>query len=358
MIPSIHLNGKTVEVDRLSSFPVSTSFERSTVDFLEQWLGGREVFEIHTSGSTGKPTKINIYREQMMASAKMTIGTLGLASGDTVHLCLNTGFIAGKMMLVRALMGKMNIIAEEPSSLPEALQNPENNIQFTALIPMQLENLLSNQRSVDILDKMKAIIIGGAPVSHHLEKRLQAITAPVYATFGMTETVTHIALKRMNGPRKSAYYCTFTGIHIGQDDRECLTITGPVTAGKTLVTNDRVKIIDGNHFKWLGRVDNVINSGGIKIQLEQVESKVSHILEGLGIISRSFAAGIPDPVLGQKLILCIEGKEYQAIDELIKQLKSKLPKYHAPGNILFTEHFIETETGKVNRRETLSILGY
>ncbi|MCG8385415.1 MAG: AMP-binding protein [Cytophagales bacterium] len=352
MVPFVHLNGRLVEVSRLASFEVGSEFERSTVEFLQQWQQGQDRFDLYTSGSTGKPTKISIQRQQMVASANMTIEAFNLLPNDTLHLCLNTGFIAGKMMLVRAMVGNMNIVAEAPSAYPKALAEQLDTIHFTALIPLQLENLLADEPSLHALNKMKGIIIGGAPTSAELEKRVQEISAPVFATFGMTETVTHVALRRLNGAGRSKYYQVLPGIQIDLDDRECLAISGPVTLGKRIVTNDRVKLVDKTHFEWLGRIDNMINSGGIKIQLEEVERETAKVLSKLGLKYRAFAAGIPDKSLGQVLVLCLEGQE-TPINTLLAELKSQLPKYHAPRKVLFIDRFVETSTGKINRRETI-----
>ena len=355
MAPFLHLNGRPVEVNRLNSFEANTEFERSTIDFLRQWNEGKDIFYMHTSGSTGKPAKIGIHKNQMVASAKMTIKAFDLSPNDTLHLCLNTKFIAGKMMLARAMVGKMNIIAEEPAAYPLGISAPCSDIDFTALIPLQLENLLANDLALSSLNRMKGIIIGGAPVSDALEEKLQIVAAPIYATFGMTETVTHIALQRLNGAERSKYYHVLPGVKIRQDDRECLVIKGPVTAGKTIITNDRVKLFDKTHFEWLGRLDNVINSGGIKIQLEEVEREIMKILRKLGIKNRAFAAGIPSQTLGQELVLCLEGTTFSK-SSILSELKAQLPKYHTPKDIFFIDRFVETSTRKVNRGETLKLV--
>lgn len=355
MVPSVSLNGRPLEVNRLASFEVRSEFERSTVEFLQRWRQGQDRFDVYTSGSTGKPTKISIQRQQMLASATMTLEAFNLQPLDTLHLCLNTAFIAGKMMLVRALVGGMNIVAEEPSAHPKALAGREDTVHFTALIPFQLDNLLTDVPALRVLNKMKGIIIGGAPTDDELEKKIQEISAPVFATFGMTETVTHIALRRLSGPTRSKYYQVLPGIQVDQDDRECLIISGPVTAAKRMVTNDRVKLVGKTHFEWLGRIDNVINSGGIKIQLEEVEREASKVLGKLGLKRRAFAAGMPDKSLGQLLVLCLEGQKTQA-SSILEELRSRLPKYHAPREVHFIDRFVETSTGKINRKETIKLV--
>ncbi|UII30516.1 AMP-binding protein [Fulvivirga ulvae] len=355
MDPAFQINGKTVAWEKLDQFDPSNPFEKTTIDFVRQWLSGTSTFNIHTSGSTGTPKAISITRKQMETSARFTINALQLQPFQTALVCLDTGYIAGKMMLVRALINRMNIMAVNPSSNP--LENISYSPDFAAVVPLQLEEMLKYEQVTNHLNKMSAIIVGGAPISTMLERKLQQITAPVYATYGMTETVSHIALKRLNGPEKSATYTTFEEVKLGLDPRGCLTIQSALTNHEVLITNDLVNLADNHHFEWLGRADNTINSGGVKIQSEKVEKVVSQILDELELPNRFFVAGLPDEKLGQKVCLIIEAESVQSdLKNIAVRLQEKLDKYETPKSILSIPHFSETPTGKINRKKTLKNL--
>lgn len=327
--------------------------------FCEQWSSGQERFIINTSGSTGKPKQIEITRTQMQASAKMTAQALSLNSGDNALVCLNTSFIAGKMMLVRGMVNKLNLYITEPSSNPLIDLPNDLLIDFIAVVPMQLETIIdSGKVGIDLLNKMKAVIVGGATVSHSLSEKIKRLTCPVYATYGMTETVSHIALKKLNGTEASDYFMSLDDVKIGLDDRGCLTINSILTNHETIITNDIVNLIDNHSFEWLGRADHVINSGGLKIHPEQLENQIRQILIEQDIDCNLIIAGIPEASLGEKVVLILEDK-YLASDILnsIKSsLKESLPEYHAPKEIYLLEGFEYTETGKVKRKETTRIV--
>ncbi|TRX49482.1 AMP-binding protein [Fulvivirga sp. M361] len=354
-IATITFGENVLALEDLNRYAPKSTFEHDTLRFLKEWCSGASTFKMKTSGSTGKPSDIILTRHQMEASAKASIKAFGLKSGDPIHLCLNTNFIAGKMMLVRAVTGQMNIIAEEPKNIPERI---DDTIRFTALVPLQLEGLLKNGTTITTLNKLKAIIVGGAPVNELLVEKLQSLICPVYATFGMTETATHIALCKLNGSDKSEFYRTLEGVEIGMDQRKCLTISAPMTNYKTIVTNDKVRIVNNREFEWLGRWDNIINSGGIKIQVEQVEKIVAHYFKREKINQRFFVGPMKDNKLGQKMILCLEGSQASSLlnSSLLISLKSFLPAYHTPKEMFFIKKFAETPTGKIDRKKTLSII--
>lgn len=332
-------------------------FEVNTLEFCRKWLMGEEYFELTTSGSTGTPKPIQISRNQMKASAAMTIEKLELEAGDHILVCMNTAYIAGKMMLVRGLEGNMAMTIVTPVADPFKDLSPHARFAFTALVPLQMETLLKGPLAYqEILNAMKAIIIGGGAVSNKLEEAIQEVEAPVYSTYAMTETVSHIAMRRLNGPDKSDSYQTLPGVTIGQDDRGCLTIHAAVTNFETIVTNDLVTIIDAHSFAWKGRVDNVINSGGIKIHTEQLEHNAEKVLLQFNIHNRFFVAGIPDDSLGEAVVLVMEGESLESNIEhsLLNALKQSLPKYHMPKKIFYLARFILTDTGKIQRKMSLS----
>jgi o-succinylbenzoate---CoA ligase len=359
-ISSFTLNTKTYSYKdiKAQNFDASklNAFEQSTLNFANEWLNGKDSFIIHTSGSTGKPKPITILRKQMEASAKMTLNALSLQPGDKALVCLNTAYIAGKMMLVRGFTGNLQMEIVQPSSNPFEITLSQQ-FDFTALVPLQLQAVLL-AGNINKLNHMKAIIIGGAPVNKQLEKEIQNIQAPVYSTYGMTETVSHIALKLLNGPGKQENFTAFDEVEIGTDDRNCLTIKSILTNQKTIATNDIVQLSGKNSFKWLGRFDNIINSGGVKIQTEQVELAVEEVFTTLGLKQRFFITGIPDERLGEKVSLIIEKQALtkEQKTNITNLLKAKLHKYALPTSFYYIKYFEETPTGKISRKATLEKL--
>lgn len=332
---------------RIGEYSFSSSFEERTLLFCQQWLSGEEEFEQKTSGSTGEPKLIKITRAQMLISAKQTVEALNLKPNDVALVCIDTAFIGGKMMLVRAFEYQMKIIIFEPSSNP--LEYIDTLFHFAAMVPLQFENTIKS--NLKKLDNCKAIIIGGAPVNQMLATKIEALHFPIYSTYGMTETVSHIALKKLSAPAEN-FYTTLGDINIRTNDDEQLILKGAVTNDKELTTNDRVQILSPTTFKWLGRIDNVVNSGGIKIQLEEVESQVENLLRINGITNRFFLMGVPDEYLGEKLILCLEGDNSTIQINILNLLKSSLKNFSRPKEILFILNFTETTSGKINRIES------
>ena len=320
--------------------------------FVEEWKQDRPSFTLTTSGSTGAPKEIELTRNQLEYSARETIQALNLKRGDKLLLGINASFIGGKMLLVRGLINQMPVYVTEPSANP--LDSIIEQIDFAALVPLQIETIISSG-SAEKLNQMKAIIVGGAPVSRNLENQIMQLSVPIHSTYGMTETASHIALRQLNGQEKSDYFSTLGDIKIDIDDRGCLTLKGTITGNKKIVTNDLVELVNDKQFKWLGRFDNVINSGGIKISPEEVENKLERIFTNLGLKRRYFISGIPDNRFGQKMILVIEGTGID-FELLNAQLSDELPKYHRPKKVVFIDKFIETESGKINRKATINTI--
>lgn len=349
----VSLNGKKVDLKNIHQITPSTDFEEDVLGFIHDWQSGQTEFLQQTSGSTGAPKMIELTRAQMMASALLTINTLALSPDQNSLLCLSPQYIGGKMMIVRSLLNKMNLIVVEPSSNP--FINVDNIIHFAALTPMQMQQSLNNDESFKKVRSINNIILGGGPVSYALANKIdRAMQGACYSTYGMTETSSHIALKKLNGTDKSSYFTCFEDIEINLDERDCLTINGSVTNFETIITNDRVNLINANQFEWLGRIDNVINSGGIKIQSEKVERIIERYFNENGFSNRFFVTGQPDELLGQKVVLFVEKEGNTPEETVLSELKGQLPAYHVPKEILFVDQFIETPNGKINRRATVS----
>jgi o-succinylbenzoate---CoA ligase len=342
----------TFEEIKKNNFSGVSDYEKTTLSFCSEWLNGKKTFLIYTSGSTGEPKPIEISRKQMTTSAAMTAAALNLKAGYKSLICLNTEFIAGKMMLVRGFESGMEMTIIPPSSNPLKEFPEETIFDFAAFVPLQIENIIrETPEKRIILERMKAIIIGGVNINPSLEVALQKISAPVYHTFGMTETVSHIALKRLNGNERSEYFKTLNEVKISQDERACLIIESPLS-DHPLITNDIVEIIDQSHFKWIGRIDNIINSGGIKIQAEKVEAALQKILHQLNLTIRYFVCGIPHIEFGEIVAVVYEGEELEKekIEEIKNNLKAIISKYELPKLFLAIGKFPETPTGKIDRK--------
>ncbi len=312
------------------------------------WQSTQQEFTIQTSGSTGKPKLIKITRKQMLVSIENTKNAFGLKKDDTALVCINSAYIGGMMMLARSLEIGMEMTVVEPTANPFEEIETDKNFNFIALVPLQLEAIL-NSSHAHRLNNCKAIIIGGAAVSNWLLDKLQQVTAPIYATYGMTETVSHIALKRLNGEKKADVFTAFDNILLSQDDRGCLVIQGAITNHEKIITNDKVELLNDKQFNLLGRIDHVINSGGVKIQIEQLESKVAAIFKKNNLFSPFFITSKSDTKLGEKVVLCMESKKVLDTDKILSFLKLSLDKFEVPKEIITLSQFERTETGKVRR---------
>ncbi|MGV3540328.1 MAG: AMP-binding protein [Rufibacter sp.] len=340
------------------SIPIN-GYEAKTLEFCKNWLQGVQEFAIQTSGSTGTPKWLELSRDRMEASANRTLRIFNLQPEDRVLVCLNSEYIAGMMMLVRGLVGQLHMTIVEPSGNPLVSVDPTAEFDFVAMVPLQLQTILEKTpEKIEKLNRMKAILLGGAPVSKHLEEMVQSLEVPVYQSYGMTETVSHVAVRRLNGPERTDYYTAPAEVILGQDERGCLTISADVTGGEVLVTNDRVEMRDAHSFKWLGRADNTINSGGVKVQLEKVESALEDALHQLDMSRRCFAAALPDEALGERLIAVLEGSPLTDEEEqnLKGKLSEKLGKYEIPKQFGYLPRLPETATGKIDRRGGMALL--
>lgn len=356
---AIHINGQAFSSDQIKErkFPMNNTYESMTLNFIADWLNGKEEFTINTSGSTGNPKSIIIERSKMIVSALMTAKALGLQAGDNALVCLNTELIAGKMMIVRGLEIGMNLFIYAPTANPFLALDSKIKIDFTAMVPYQLQIILRDTPDkLSVINSMKALIIGGAAIHHSLEEEIKKSTVPTYHTFGMTETISHIALRRLNGNDRSDHYVTLDNININVDSRNCLIIESPFT-DSPIVTNDIVEIKDSKTFRWLGRIDYVINSGGVKIHPEKVEATIEKVTPSLRE-KRFFIIGLPDQEFGEAITLVIEDAAWSnaEISNLKELLKQELSRYEIPKLFLFVEKFIETPSGKIQRNATIELL--
>lgn len=333
------LDFNNLEINKLQS---QTEFEKKVIFFIEEWLLDSKTLKVQTSGSTGVPKVFDIEKEKMLSSAAMTCNFLNLKKGNTALLCLPIEYISGKMMVVRSFERKLNLLVTDPSLKP--LENLHQEIDFCAMTPLQVEN------SLEKIHFIKNLIIGGAAVSESLKKKITQTLkishseTKIYETYGMSETLSHIALKELY-PNPGKYFTVFENIDISIDERGCLRIIAPKLNSEILQTNDLVDIKGTNQFKFLGRIDNVINSGGAKIFPEQLETLIKK-----EIANEAVFLGIDDESLGQKLILVIEGSENENLKSQISNLTFE-KSFHKPKKIIFIEKIPRTPNGKVNRLE-------
>ena len=331
------------------SLSMLTAQEKNAIHFCSSWLSGQAIFDFQTSGSTGVPKKVSFTRDQLIVSAMLTEKALQYQSGETALVCLDVKFIAGAMMLVRSLVSGLNIVVVTPSSDP--FESVTDKIDFVAMVPLQVTTLLSSRRNP--FHSMKSVIVGGAPLDKSSIESLQNVSASVYATYGMTETITHIALQKLNGSDRQDSFQALPGVILDTDSRGCLTIQADHLGNVPIITNDLVERIDKDKFLWIGRADRIINSGGVKVQAEKIESIVGSLFEKNNILNRFFAAGIPDVHLGEKVVLIVEGNLSANIEEILRLEFQRLSKYEIPQDIIHTPKFAETATQKIDRLETL-----
>ena len=308
--------------------------------FLSEWHNDSPVLEVQTSGSTGTPKRITVRKKQMENSARLTCDYLGLRQGDKALLCMPLRYIAGKMMVVRSLVAGLDLVVREPSGHP--MQDVETPLRFAAMIPLQVYNTLQVPEERERLCRTDILIVGGGSIDRELEKEIQALPNQVYSTYGMTETLSHIALRRLNGPDASPYYTPFPSVSLSLSADNTLVINAPLVTDETLVTNDVAELLPDSRFRILGRKDNIINSGGIKIQIESVEEALRPI------ISANFAiTSVPDPKFGEAVVLLIE--ETEAARKFLADALETIPKYQRPKHILQVEAIPLTGSGKIDR---------
>ena len=308
--------------------------------FLNEWFDASPVITVHTSGSTGVPKGLVVRKDRMMQSARLTCEFLNLQAGDTALLGMNLRYIGAMMMGVRALVAGLNLVVRPASGHP--LSDVEVPLKFAAMVPLQVYNTLRVPAERKRLEHTDILIIGGGAVDDSLEAELKTIPIAAYSTYGMTETLSHIALRRLNGEAASKCYYPFPSVELSLSAENTLIVKAPLICDDVLQTNDIACLCSDGGFTIAGRKDNVINSGGIKIQAEEMENRLQPF------IPVPFAVtAVPDPRLGQALTLLIAGKP--DIKELENKLQAVLETYYRPKHIFITELIPQTENGKIDR---------
>lgn len=319
-------------------------------NFLDEWNNDSEYVEVKTSGSTGEPKRMLVEKRRMLNSARITCDFLGLKAGDTALLCMSTDYIAGKMMVVRSIERGLKLIEVPPSGHPlnnSQLSTLNSPLSFAAMVPMQVYNSLQVPEERERLMQIRHLIIGGGAIDEAMEAELRTFPHAVWSTYGMTETLSHIALRRISGPEASEWYTPFRTVKLSTTSEGCLVIDAPEVCVQTLTTNDIVELKSDGRFRILGRKDNVICSGGIKIQMEEVEQCLKKYMRVPYIISKR-----KDEKFGEIVVLLTEGDtaEAKAVCEKV------LPKYHQPKVYLHIDKIPLTETGKPARKKILDLI--
>jgi len=319
-------------------------------DFLSEWRNDSPYVEVKTSGSTGEPKRMMVEKRRMINSARITCDFLGLKKDDTALLCMSLDYIAGKMMVVRAIERGMELIVQEPSGHPmEGGINKKYKVKnkkyfdFAAMVPMQVYNSLQVPEEKEMLMNVKHLIIGGGAIDDRMAEELRMFPNAVWSTYGMTETLSHIALRRLNGKDASEWYEPFPSVKISLNEDGCLVIDAPEVCEQVLVTNDIAEIDDsGMKFRILGRKDNVICTGGIKIQTEEVERMLKPYIDSPYIFTKR-----KDPKFGEIVVMLTEGD----VSEAREVCERVLPKFQQPKLYKSVDCIPLTETGKPARKE-------
>ena len=323
-----HLNKEDLIRVAYSFIKEGAPYEKPVGNFIYDWFDNHTFIDLKTSGSTGEPKIIRMEKQAMVNSALATGDFLNLHAGNKALLCLPMDYIAGKMMFVRALILGLDLDFIEPTSNP--LKNNNTNYDFVAMVPLQVEN------SIKKLVQVKKLIVGGTSINHSLQKELINLPTQIFETYGMTETCTHVAAKKIG----TDIFNALPNVSFSIDDRDCLTIDATKISSEKIITNDIVELISNNQFVLKGRFDNVINSGGVKLFPEQIEAKLSPFIS-----TRFYITSLSDETLGEKAVLVIESEPFEIEDAIFDGLS----KYEKPKQINFKPKFDETPSGKVIR---------
>lgn len=327
-------------------------FKSSLADFLAEWFDPEDTVKVHTSGSTGTPKELWVEKRRMTESARLTISFLGLRKGDTALLCMPLQYIAGKMVVVRSLVAGLNLLPVFPCSRP--LEHLDKAPDFAAMVPLQVYTSVGEPNDRKLLRQIRHLIIGGGAIDRELEEKLKDFPNAVWSTYGMTETLSHIALRRLNGPDANEWYSPFEGVKLSLSPQGTLIIDAPRVCPVPLVTNDLAEFNELGQFRILGRKDNTINTGGVKVQIEEVERQLKeHTQLPLTVTA------VPDHRLGERIVLLAETPDGRKLlpeeqTELDKAIAC-LPRYWKPRLTITVAALPLTGTGKPDRAKARHI---
>ena len=335
----IRIEGKDYGPAEVSSLRGRSAALDDLADFLDEWFSESPTVQVQTSGSTGVPKVMQVEKARMEASARMTCSFLGLKAGDRALLCMPLKYIGAKMVVVRSILWGLDLYCVQASSHP--LRGLGFAPDFLAMTPAQVYSSLETEEEAALLEASGHNIIGGGPVDAKLGARLLGFPNYVWSTFGMTETLSHIALRRLNGPEASDWYSPFEGVSLRLTEEGALAIHAPSVCAEEIVTNDIAELKKDGSFRILGRRDNVINSGGVKIQIEAVEAQLLPVMPCAFQITAA-----PDEHYGEVVAMLAEG---EGTAESFEPLFASLHAYSRPKHIFFVPELPRTGSGKPDR---------
>jgi O-succinylbenzoic acid--CoA ligase len=325
------------------ALPHTAPWEQEYLRFFSEWGAGKEEWVFQSSGTTGAPSSVRFTRSQIEASAHLTARVFDLPHGAKALLCLPGQYIAGKMMLARTVVNEWDLLWEEPSSLPFGGKLPQADI--LSVTPMQLTNLL--RLSPHSLDPVRIVLVGGAPVSPALREACIGLSTRIVETYGMMETLSHVALRELSGSRASDWFYPIPPVNMEPDSRGCLVIHAKHLGNVHIITNDAAEWNRQGGFRIAGRVDFVINSGGVKVFPERVEERIGHLIS-----VPFFITWTPDERLGQKVVLCTEEDELSGAQEedLLSRIADCVSDHERPREVFCFRQFERTVSGKIIRK--------
>ncbi|MDE6258692.1 MAG: AMP-binding protein [Muribaculaceae bacterium] len=304
-------------------------------EFYNEWVSEPEDVVCHTSGSTGTPHLIHLPKQRMIESAERTCRHFGINSSSHLHSCISADYIGGKMMMVRSRVSGASFSWEIPSNTPlKDFVGPP--IDLVSVVPSQMLFLLDNP---EIMARAKNYLIGGAAIPSSLRKRSLDSGISAYESYGMTETSSHIAIRKVE--EGNEWFETLPGISVSLDDDSRLCIH--IENWKSFYTNDIAQLKSSTSFRILGRADNVINTGGKKVYPEEVEKILSEYFTFPFYISYR-----NDEKWGQRIILIAENPTVSD-DEIISLCKLHLESFKCPKEVVGLSHFSYTPNGKIKR---------
>lgn len=326
---------------------IAEDYLQDITKFVREWESYSPIISVITSGSTGTPKTIDFTKKQVEASAKYTGQFFNFKKGETLLLNLSPNYIAGKLMLVRAMVYGMKILVAPLKSNPLENLNFGEPIKLGAFVPSQVQEILNHAKAKKNYLQIENVLIGGASIPNQLEQEIEKLSNKNFASFGMTETLTHFALRKITN--QNDIYTCLPGIQINQDDRGCLVVEPNNVVQQQLITNDSIEFIDTKNFKWKGRLDNVINSGGVKIFPESDEKLIEHLFKNQWY----YLSSKKNERWGEELVLVVEDEQWsiENQEKILHQIEKILPKYHAPKSIIFIDKFDETGNGKIKRKK-------
>lgn len=322
------------------------SYQESVLRFIHEWDSYSMEIELNTSGTTGAPKSFKFNKKQLEVSAKMTGRFFDFKQGESLLLNLSPDYVAGKLMIVRALVHGMKLVVAPLKSNPFAeMAELPAKIKLAAFVPVQIHEIFTQEHSLGIFNQIENVLVGGGALAENLEQKIVQQKPKSFASFGMTETLTHFALRPLDG--KTDFYTCLPGVEISVNEEGCVCIHPNEIVHKKIITHDVVELAGKNSFRWLGRSDNLINSGGIKIQPELIEQKLSHLIgDAFYVTSRK------DERLGEKVVLVLEVNQVREHEmEFIQLLNGELPAYHAVSEIIYQNKFERTDNGKIIRKK-------